>query len=133
MSSWYDNFNPFASEDTYWDYVPGVSNARGVARGDWGAAIDPTGGGYNAVRDIRDAGSAVGKWAEGVGGDIKDAFNKPYEDKAKGYDAIRAETDRLKKERMAQKDFAYNLADSKYQPSRDALAAVYGDPKSWRL
>ncbi len=63
----------------------------------------------------------------------KDVLNKPYQDKAKGYDAIRAETDRLKKERMGQKDFAYNLADSKYEPTRKAIQALYGDPASWKL
>ena len=72
--------------------------------------------------NIADAGDYIGG-----------ALDAPYNKKEEGYDAIRAETERLKGVRQGQKDFAYNLADSKYDPARRALDAVYGDPRSWKL
>lgn len=66
-------------------------------------------------------------WLGGGGGD--DA----YAQKAAGYDAIRAETNRLQGERRADKDRAYQLQMQAYEPSRKALAAVYGDPSTWKL
>jgi len=118
------DINPLDLDDGHlWDYVPLVSAARHVARGDSGAEV--LGG--------------LGVWAPAVAGAtdiyhaVKPKVDAAYGQKAAGYDAIRAEVERLKQERKGQKDFAYNLANSKYQPTRDAIAAVYGDPKGWKL
>lgn len=63
----------------------------------------------------------------------KDAVNGAYDKKAQGYEAVQAEIERLKGERMQQRNYAYNLADSKYEPTRKAIQALYGDPSGWSL
>jgi len=125
--AWYDQLNPFDTENGHlWDYVPVAAGARSLARGESGwkaaAGFTPLAPQFALGEDI----VSVAKKAKGAVDDV-------YGEKAKGYDAIRAEVERLKQERKGQKDFAYNLANSKYQPTRDAIAAVYGDPKGWKL
>lgn len=120
------------------DYVPYAAGVKDLIQGkglSWETAADftPFAPAVTAGQDIYRGGKyVVDKVKNGIG-DVVDTVNDAYAKKAEGYDAIRAETERLKKERMGQKDFAYNLADSKYQPTREAIAAVYGDPKSWKL
>lgn len=64
---------------------------------------------------------------------IVHAVNKPYEDKRAGYDAIQAKVLELQAKREQQKKYAYDLANQAFEPSRKAMAAVYGDPSTWKL
>ncbi len=137
--SFLSQLNPFDLDDGHlWDYVPLAAGARDIAQGkglSWETALDltPAAPFVSGAQDLyRGAKYVGGKIRDGFGG-VADAVNDAYAKKAEGYDAIRAETERLKGVRQGQKDFAYNLADSKYQPTRDAIAAVYGDPRSWKL
>jgi len=108
--------------------VPGVNAAYDAITGDWkGAGANLlTGGLYGTV----DQGV---KGVKAVGGAIKDAVNAPYDEKRAGYDKIMSDVDRLKGERQGQRDFAYNLASSKLAPTQDAIDALFGPPKSWKL
>lgn len=136
---------------TFADYVPGVNTIKNIYEGDWtGAGLSLVPGVSQAYEFAEDMnGQPLGKswgaphgWGGGktLGGRLesmwngaRDAFNAPYEQKARGYDAIRGEVDRLKGERKAQKDYAYQLADSKFEPTRKAISAIYGDPSGWKL
>lgn len=105
--------------------IPGVNTAQDIYNGDWKKA------GVNlATGGLSDTGAA---FKGGFDEKYQKYFKKPYEDKEAGVQAIQDEVARLKQERMAQKDYAYNLADSKYEPTRKAIHAVYGDPESWKL
>lgn len=63
----------------------------------------------------------------------KNAYNAPYEQKAQGLDAVRAEAERIKQERIARQKNVYGQANAQYDDSRRAMKALYGDPTSWRL
>lgn len=126
--SWYNaggDWNPINWDKKDWRDAAVGAGAGFFVGGPVGAVVGGYGGGSQ--------GENVGNKIKGYAGDVKDAFDAPYEMKAKGYDAIRAETDRLKQERMGQKKYAYDLADSKYAPTRAAIAKVYGDPSGWKL
>ena len=56
-----------------------------------------------------------------------------YDEKAKGYDAVQAAAERMKAERMAQKEAAMAKVEAALAPTKKAMAAVYGDPSTWRL
>jgi hypothetical protein len=137
------------------DDIPGVAQLKAaydtaddVAHRRWKSAlgngvdaVSPTSGWYNVGQQHIEGGQ---DWGNGivpdaahgvkVGGQwVHDKIDAPYEEKKKGYDAIRDEIAGLKRERQGQKDFAYNLADSKYEPARQAIKALYGDPASWKL
>lgn len=130
--AWYNDLNPFDLDDGHvWDYVPIAAGIRDIAQGK-GASWE-TVGDFTPLAPAIAGGQDLWKGAKWLGGKVKDAYTAPYEQKAAGYDAIRAEVDRLKGVRQGQKDFAYNLADSKFAPARKALDAVYGDPSTWKL
>lgn len=79
-------------------------------------------------------GAVVGGYAGGVASESMDDANKSaHDEKRQGYDQVIARAEQLKQERMARKDRTYEMADEKYRPTRAALAAVYGDPESWKL
>lgn len=100
---------------SWYDYIPGLANIHSAAQGNWSDALDP----FQAV--------------ENAGGAIKHAYDAPFDQKREGYDAVTAQSQRLKAERQARKDKTYAQAEEQYRPAREALAAVYGDPKSWKL
>lgn len=97
------------------DYVPGVANTKAAIEGRWSDALDPF------------------QSTENIYGAYRKANAEPFDEKREGYDAVIAETQRLKAERMARKDKTYNMAEEKYRPAREAIDAVYGDPKNWKL
>lgn len=103
---------------SWWQYIPGVNSIGEAVQGNFGQA------GKDLLWNpaLSDAGSA-----------IKNAYEKPFDEKRKGYDAIIAQSQQLKAERQARKDKTYAQAEEQYRPAREALAAVYGDPKSWKL
>ncbi len=88
---------------------------------------------WNAARDkgwLDGDGPSSGELPDWLGGgDGEDAYAK----KAEGYDAIRAETNRLQEGRRGDMDRAYALQMKAHEPSRKALAALYGDPSTWKL
>lgn len=100
---------------SWYDYLPGVANVADAFRGDWKGAINPLDAQFN------------------IGGAVKDAYNAPFDQKRAGYDAVIDQSQKLKAERMARKDKTYAQAEEQYRPAREALAAVYGDPRSWKL
>lgn len=97
------------------DYVPGLAQIHSAAQGKWSDALDP----FQPYENIYSK--------------AKDAYDAPFDEKRKGYDAVIDQSQKLKAERMARKDKTYDMAEEKYRPAREAIAAVYGDPKSWKL
>ena len=100
---------------SWYNYVPGVANVAAAVNGDWRNAIDP----FQAY--------------ENIGGAVKNAYDAPFDRKREGYDAVIDQSQKLKAERMARKDKTYAMAEEQYRPTREAIAAVYGDPRSWKL
>jgi hypothetical protein len=112
------------------DYIPILSGMKSLKEGDpW----YKTAAGFTPWAPLATAADRVGGYVKGKIGDAVDSYNGVYDKKAEGYDAVIGELGRLKKERQGQKDYAYNLADSKYAPTRAAIAKVYGDPSGWKL
>lgn len=95
----------------WYDYVPGVSE---FSQG-------------NIGQGLLDVGT-LGLYDDAKG-DVKGAYDK----KAQGYDAVIAQAAANKADRIKRQQDTYDLADSKLAPSRAALAAVYGDPSTWKL
>src|SRR6266513_1302432 len=92
---------------------------------------------YGAGKDA-DNGDWKGAGSEGIDAlspTINEArnFQSGYDDKKAGYQAVQDATDRIKKERLAEKNFAFNKADAEFDPTKKALAALYGDPSQWKL
>lgn len=107
-------------------YIPGVAQVEAGLDGNWQGAVNP----FQNVTNL--AGDAVDGVVD-VAGNIKDAYTAPFDEKRRGYDAVAERAEQIKQERMARKDKTYAMAEEKYRPTREALAAVYGDPKSWKL
>jgi hypothetical protein len=59
--------------------------------------------------------------------------NNPYMKAQMGMDDIIGRLQGLKGDRLKRKDDTYALADSKFDDTRKAISALYGDPKSWKL
>ncbi len=112
------------SWDKFASYIPGVNTIDDAAHGRWGDA-----GKNLATGGLYGLGKGIGKGVEAIG----DAYGAPFDEKRLGYDVIGEQLQGLKKERMARKDKTYAMAEEKYRPAREALAAVYGDPKTWKL
>lgn len=107
-------------------YVPGIANDEALLNGDWSGAINPFKAATNVYDDVKGA-------VRDAAGNIVDAYNAPFDEKRRGYDAVAERAEQIKQERMARKDKTYAMAEEKYRPTREALAAVYGDPKTWKL
>ena len=111
-----------------WDklasYIPGVNTIDDAVHGRWkDAGLNlATGGLYGLGNGI----------ATGVDA-IRNAYSAPFDEKRAGYDAVAARAEQIKQERIARKDKTYAMAEEKYRPTREALAAVYGDPSQWKL
>ncbi len=116
-------------------YIPGVSNVEGIAQGDLGKAL--AGPVYQGAEDLGIAPSSDwstwGNLASDIGHGIGHAINKPYDEKRKGYDAVMGMVDADKAERYGQKQKSYDLQMQAYDPTRKAIAALYGDPANWKL
>jgi hypothetical protein len=117
----------------FWDtarqigrYVPFVAQGEAALEGDWQGAINPFQNITNAAGDSYQAAGDAGR-------KIADAYGEPFDEKRRGYDAVAERAEQIKQERMARKDKTYAMAEEKYRPTREALAAVYGDPRTWKL
>ncbi len=106
---------------SFWDQLPVVGSAKklyetgkDIANGDWSEA------GKDFISQDPIVGEVIG---------TQDA----YDEKAKGYDAVQAAAQRMKAERMAQKEAAMAKVEAALDPTKKAMAAVYGDPSTWRL
>jgi len=108
--------------------------------------------GYSFIDQLPVIGSAKKLWETGKdikNGDWKEAgkdflsqdpiigegfgYQDAKDEQRAGYDAVQAATERMKQERLAQKAFAYNLAEEKFAPTHAAINALYGDPSTWSL
>lgn len=132
------------------DKVPDVNTVYDAVTGQWkkaGANL-ATGGLYGpavgGVQLVQGAGEGVGSWVKDTAGKIggaasdafhsvKDAYNKPFEEKAAGYDAIAARAEQIKQERIARQQATLQQTMAAYEPARKAISAVYGDPSTWKL
>ncbi len=104
-----------------WDQIPVVGQVKHL----YNAGKDALGGNW------KDAGSEA---INGLSPTIAEArgFQQGYDDKKNGYESVQASVDRLKKERMKQKDDAFALGMKQYEPTQRAITALYGDPSTWR-
>jgi hypothetical protein len=53
--------------------------------------------------------------------------------KLQGIDALIAQSEKIKQARLARQQAQLAATHEASQPARDAIAAVYGPPSSWRL
>ena len=105
-----------------WDIMPvigGIKNlyeaGKDVKNGDWKSAG-------------KDALSAISPTAaEAIG------YQDAADEKRSAYDHVQQNIDRIKQERQGMRDFAFNKADAMYDPTKKAIAALYGDPATWKL
>lgn len=75
----------------------------------------------------------VPDFIEDAFGGIKNAVNRPYEEKARGLEHMQGLLGNLKKERQDRIESVYGRANSQFDDTRKAMAAMYGDPSQWRL
>jgi hypothetical protein len=118
MSSW----NPFDwNSNDLKGVISGAGSgalAGGLAGGPLGAVIGGIGGGYLGGVSA-DNGQQQIKGAEAQ--------------KASGIDALIAQSEKIKQQRIARQQATLQQSMAASQPARDAIAAVYGPPSSWKL
>ncbi len=98
-------------------------------QGDW------SGAGENLLESVPGVQTGEDLYKMGRAGAraIGRAVNAPYDEKRKGYDAVMGMVDADKAERYGQKQKSYDLQMQAYDPTRKAIAALYGDPANWKL
>lgn len=105
-----------------WDQLPVVGTLKKLKE----TAGDVKDGNWSeAGKDFASSGDPI--IGEAIG------YQDAKDEQRHGYDAVQSAAERMKQERMAQKNFAYNLAESKYAPEHAAINALYGDPSTWSL
>ncbi len=117
MSSW----NPF---DWNGNDLKGILAGAGT-----GALAGASAGGWGAI-----PGAIIGGYLGGVSADNGQQQIKGAEaQKASGIDALIAQSEKIKQQRIARQQATLQQSMAASQPARDAIAAVYGPPSSWKL
>lgn len=105
-----------------WDKLPAIgslkhlyASGKAVGNGDW-----------------KGAGKEFARSADPI---INDAlgYQDGQDEKRHGYDVVQDEAERLKAEAIARKDKMYAMGEEKFEPTKAAMSAIYGDPKTWKL
>lgn len=105
-----------------WNKVPGVGTYRhlkdawnSASSGDWGGAL----------KEFAISGDPI----------LQDmaAYQSGQDEKKQGFSAVQAMAEKMKQERMARADATFAKADAMYDPTKKAMAALYGDPSTWSL
>jgi hypothetical protein len=104
--------------------IPGVNTAYDFGTGDWKGGLANLG-----------TGGLYGTYDQGKSGlnDLKNAYNAPFNEKRQGYDAVSAMAGDVKNQRIARQQATLGAVESKLDPQRRAIQAMYGDPSSWKL
>jgi len=69
----------------------------------------------------------------GIYSAAKDAYSAPFDEKRKGFDAVSAAAEQVKQQRIARQQETLQKSLAALDPTRKAIAAVYGDPSTWSL
>jgi hypothetical protein len=122
----WNTFNPFSSDKNVWDYVPVVSGARSFAKGDENPLI-------SAGKLLPTPLAPIIQGGEDLYHGYKNAQNDAYDSKRKGYDDVSAMAEQMKQERLKRQQDTYQQGMAALDPERNAIKALYGEPKSWKL
>ena len=101
-----------------WDwtnYIPGVDNTKQLLQGNFGKALDPADFAVNAY------------------GAIKNAYDKPFDEKRQAYDQVGQMSQEIQQKRMQRQQDILRQTLAARDPERNAINAVYGDPRQWKL
>jgi hypothetical protein len=99
------------------DAIPGVNTVKDVVTGNWGDA----------------AKNAVTGGLYGTATSIKGAYDKPFDEQKAGYQAVIDQANAIKQQRIARQQATLASVNQQYAPANKAIAAVYGDPSTWKL
>lgn len=96
--------------------------------------------GYNPFseiyNDFSNGNYGTGLLDIGTGGiysAAKDAYEAPFNEKRAGFDAVSAQAEQVKQERIARQQATLQAALAKMDPTKKAISALYGDPSTWSL
>ena len=64
---------------------------------------------------------------------IKDAYNAPFDAQKKGFDDVANHAEAIKQQRIQRQQDTLKQSLAALDPTRKAIAAVYGDPSTWTL
>jgi hypothetical protein len=129
--------------------IPGVntiyrlgSAAGDAVTGDESGALDNlkktgydlgTGGLYDTGLQAGYAGNAIENGVKNIGNSIKNAYDAPFEQKKAGYQAVQDQAAAYEQQRRNQQQVTLAQTLAQYDPAKKAMAAVYGDPSTWRI
>lgn len=75
------------------------------------------------------AGAAIGYGGQKIAGSVSGA----YDQKKQGFKAVQDKAAEMEQQRLQRLQDVYGQADAKYDNSRAAMKALYGDPSTWKL
>ena len=113
--------------------VPLLNIPYAASNGDWGeAGADALTGGFYGTAN-QGSELVTGKSIPGWIGEAKDAYTAPFNEKRQAIDQVSQMAGNIKQERIKRQQDILAQTLAARDPERQAIAAMYGDPKSWKL
>ena len=122
--------------------IPGVNILYNAGASGYDYATGDTAGGNQHAKNL--AGDALTAGWYGTGQEavkagkagwsaLKNAYDAPFEEKRAAYDRVGQMSQEIQQKRIQRQQDILRQTLAARDPERNAINAVYGDPKNWKL